>query len=232
MAVVEESPRASQPSMPHWAFSQIFSMVVLEAIQQLVPDSTCLRHSPGSAEDHHQGGISRVSVSSAHPQCKTNCSAVGSPLRLQHQMGCVTKEGWACSSRQTSHVPWDLTWLHPVSTLFPFSLNVIKDRSSLSSEDMEHVPVCTSFQEQRFQMTTTSQCVKSWSQWCQDVSEPFTPGTNQEEPVPVITKLSHIRGKLISLLDASKLNINLTIVNTKMLIFRYFLAEVSKSEWN
>lgn len=82
-------------------------------------------------------------------------------------------------------------------------------------------------------MMITLQCislVKSWSQGCQDVSVPLTPGTNQEEPVPVITKLSHIRGKLISLLDASKLNINLTIVNTKM--FRYSLAQVSKSEWN
>lgn len=64
------------------------------------------------------------------------------------------------------------------------------------------------------------------------VPELLTPSTNQEEPAPVIKKLSHIRGKLISLLDASKLNINLTIVNTKMFIFRYFLEQVSKSEWN
>jgi len=95
MAEAKDRPGASQPSMPHWAFSQIASMVVLAVFQWLFTGSTCLQCSPGSAEDHHQGGISSVSLSSAR---KTNCGAAGSTLRLQHQMGCVTKEGLACSS--------------------------------------------------------------------------------------------------------------------------------------
>lgn len=39
-------------------------------------------------------------------------------------------------------------------------------------------------------------------------SDVGTSGINQEKTVLVITKLSNIRGKIIPLLDASKLNIN------------------------
>lgn len=93
----------SQP-MPPGAFSQIASMVVLRVLPWLVTASTQQQHSPSSTGDSQQGGVPVSQLALLVPlQC------CGMSLHLQHQVGYVIKKGLACSNRQGSLIPQDLT---------------------------------------------------------------------------------------------------------------------------
>lgn len=129
----------SQP-MPPGAVFQIASMVVLRVLPWLVTASTQQQHSPSSTEDSQQGGVPVSQLALPVPlQCCGMSPTPPASGRLHHRkrLGLQQQARVPRSPRPDIAAPCSC-----------FSLNTIKGRSSLSSENTEHIPcTCTSFQE-------------------------------------------------------------------------------------